>query len=200
MLELLGAERKSLLLSFSKMKKLDFLILLFDRMLPELRSYFLASARDLGVIEKARANFWRLLSDDQISNSWEALREEILNALPDSEHLGTVASAFALNAGLVAADIAGLAEDGKDSHVLQAIECSHDSVDAKTRSEMRRFVYDPALEEAARTSPLLYRERQREEDDVAFLGSLPEAPWPQEVISMLRDRAQAQDSLLGTVR
>ena len=38
MLKLLGAERKSLLLSFPRIKKLAFLILLFKRMLPELRS------------------------------------------------------------------------------------------------------------------------------------------------------------------
>ena len=50
MLELLSAKRKSLLLSFSTMKKLVFLILLYERMLPELRSYFLASGRDFIVI------------------------------------------------------------------------------------------------------------------------------------------------------
>jgi len=42
MLEILSAEHRSLLLSLSTMKKLAFLILLFDRMLPELHSYFLA--------------------------------------------------------------------------------------------------------------------------------------------------------------
>ena len=53
MLELLSAKRKSLLLSFSTMKKLVFLILLYERMLPELRSYFLASGRDFIVIQTA---------------------------------------------------------------------------------------------------------------------------------------------------
>ena len=122
MLELLNAERQSLLLSFSTMKKLAFLILLFDRMLPELRSYFLASGRDFSVIQQARERFWRLLSGDETFASWSELRETILDLLPDSEDDGSSAAQFARYAGLVAADIAGLVDDGQDSHVTEPIE------------------------------------------------------------------------------
>jgi uncharacterized protein YjaG (DUF416 family) len=200
MLELLSAKRKSLLLSFSTMKKLVFLILLYERMLPELRSYFLASGRDFIVIQTASERFWQLLSSEQTFVSWNELREKILDSLPDSEDDGSLAAQFALNAGLVAADIAGLAEDGENTHVIEAIEYARDSIHAKAASEMRTLVYDPTVEEAVSAHPLVHKERQREEEDVTFLGSFPEGPWLQNAVSMLRDRAQAQETLLGTMR
>jgi uncharacterized protein YjaG (DUF416 family) len=200
MLELLSARRKSLLLSFSTMKKLAFVILLYERMLPELRSYFLASGRDFTVIQAASERFWQLLSGDETFASWNELREKILDSLPDSEVDGSLAGQFALNAGLVAADIAGFAEDGENTHVIEAIEYARDSIHAKAASEMRTFVYDPTVEEAISRHPLVHRESQREEEDVTFLDSFPEAPWPRNVVSILRDRAQAQDSLLSTIR
>jgi uncharacterized protein YjaG (DUF416 family) len=200
MLELLSAKRKSLLLSFSTMKKLVFLILLYERMLPELRSYFLASGRDFIVIQTASERFWQLLSSEQTFVSWNELREKILDSLPDSEDDGSLAAQFALNAGLVAADIAGLAEDGENTHVIEAIEYARDSIHAKAASEMRTLVYDPTVEGAVSTHPLVHKERQREEEDVTFLGSFPEGPWLQNAVSMLRDRAQAQETLLGTMR
>jgi hypothetical protein len=126
--------------------------------------------------------------------------EKILDSLPDSEDDGSLAAQFALNAGLVAADIAGLAEDGENTHVIEAIEYARDSIHAKAASEMRTLVYDPTVEEAVSTHPLVHKERQREEEDLTFLGSFPEGPWLQNAVSMLRDRAQAQETLLGTMR
>jgi hypothetical protein len=200
MLEILSAEQRSLLLSLSTMKKLAFLILLFDRMLPELHSYFLASGRDFSVIQQARERFWRLLSGDETFASWSELRETILDLLPDSEDDGSAAAQFARYAGLVAADIAGLVDDGQDSHVTEPIEYALESIYATATSGMQVLVYNRTVEEAVRKHPLMQKERKREEDDVTFLGNLPEAPWSGNVVSMLRERAQAQESLLGTMR
>jgi uncharacterized protein YjaG (DUF416 family) len=197
MLELLTNERKSLLLSFSRIKRLAFLILLYERMLPELRSYFHSSGRDFIVIEAARKKFWQLLSGDETSVSWDELREKLLDLLPDSEDDGSLAAQFARNAGLVAADIAGLAEDGQNGHVIDAVGYAIETIDAKVSDEMRVFVHNRAIEQAILKHPLMQGERQREEDDVVFLARLPEAPWPLSILSMLRERAQAQKTLLG---
>jgi hypothetical protein len=196
---LLSQQKKSLLLSFSNMKKLAFLILLFERMLPELRWYFLVTSRDLSVIQRARERFWRLRSGDETFVSWNELRETILDLLPDSEDDGSEAAQFARYAGLVAADIAGLVDDGQDSHVTEPIEYALESIYATATSGMQIYVYSRAVEEAVTSHPLLRRERQREED-VMLLSRLPEPPWSENVVSMLRDRAQAQETLLGTTR
>jgi hypothetical protein len=197
--KLLPEQKMLLLLSLSKLKKIAFLILLFERMEPELRSYFIATGRDVSVIQQARESFWRLLSGDEAFVSWNELRETILDLLPDSEDDGSEAAQFARNAGLVAADIAGLADDGQDSHVTDAITYyASQSIYAAATTEMEIYIYSRAVKEAVMSHPLFQRERQREEDDVTFLSQLPEAPWPDDVVSMLRDRAQAQDALLGT--
>jgi hypothetical protein len=199
--KLLSQQDKSLLLSLSKTKKLAFLVLLFDRMLPELRSYFIATGRDLSVIQQARARFWRLLSGDEEFVSWNEMRETILDLLPDSEDDGSEAAQFARNAGLVAADIAGLADNGQDSHVTDAITYYvSQSIHAAATAGMQIYDYSRAVEEAVRNHPLFQRERQREEDDLTFLSRLPEAPWTEDVVSVLRDRAQAQETLLDATR
>ena len=92
------------------------------------------------------------------------------------------------------------ADDGQDSHVTEPIEYALESIYATATSGMQVLVHNRALEEAVRKHPLMRKERQREDDDVTFVGGLPEAPWSQNVVSMLRDRAQAQEMLLGTMR
>jgi uncharacterized protein YjaG (DUF416 family) len=200
MLELLTNEQKSLLLSFPRIKKLAFLILVCERMLPELRSYLHSSGRDFVLIEAARKKFWQLLSGDETSVSWDELTEKLLDLLPDSEDDGSLAAQFARNAGLVAADIAGLAEDGRNSHVVEAVGYAIESIDAKVSDEMRVFIYNRAIEEAILEHPLMRREGQREQEDIAWLRQLPEAPWPENIVSMLWDRVQTQEPLLGTLR
>jgi hypothetical protein len=90
---LLPEQKLLLLFSFWKLKKIAFLVLLFERMDSELRSYFIATGRDLSVIERARERFWRLLSSDEAFVSWNELREAILDLLPDSEDDGSEAAA-----------------------------------------------------------------------------------------------------------
>jgi len=92
--ELLPEQKQSVLLSLSRMKKIAFLVLLFERMRPELRSYFLATGRDLSVIQRAQDTFWRLLCGDEAFVSWSELTEEILDLLPDSEDDGSEAASF----------------------------------------------------------------------------------------------------------
>jgi uncharacterized protein YjaG (DUF416 family) len=200
MLELLTNERKSLLLSFSRIKKLAFLVLLYERMVPELRSYLRSSGQDFTLIEAARKKFWQLLSDDGTSVSWDELREKLLDLLPDSEDDGSLAAQFARNAGLVAADIAGLAEDGQNSHVVEAVGYAIESIDAKVSDEMRVFTHTRAIEQAILEHPLMRREGAQEREDVAWLHQLPEAPWPGDIVETLRDRARAQEPLLDTIR
>jgi hypothetical protein len=169
-------------------------------MLPELRSYFLASGRDFTVIQTANERFSRMLSGDEKFVSWNGLRENILDTLPDMDDDGSLPAQFALYAGLVAADIAGLAEDGQDSHVTEPLGYALESIHAKVSSEMRVFVNARATNEAIMKHPLMQKERQRERDDVEFVGTLPKAPWSGNVVSMLRERAEAQENLLGTMR
>jgi hypothetical protein len=121
--------------------------------------------------------------------------------LPDSEDDGSEAAQFARNAGLVAADIAGLADDGQDSHVTDAITYyASQSIYATVTSGMQMYLYGRAVEQAVMSHPRFQRERQREEADVMFLSGLPEAPWPENIVSMLSNRELAQEPLLGTMR
>jgi hypothetical protein len=197
MLMLINEESKAHLLALSRLKRLAFLILLSNRMKPELRSYFLIRGCDFIPFQIADDRFWLFLSGDQEFHSWDELQHTLLDTLPDSEDDGSLASQLALNAGLVTADIAAFIQDGQNSHLTDAIENARDSIHAKVASEVQTLVYDKAVEETVNRSLLLHMERQREEDDVAFLVSLPEAPWSADVISLLRERAKTQESLLG---
>lgn len=76
------------------------------------------------------------------SISWGQFMEDILDATPDTEEFGTLAASFALNAALIAAEIAGFIEDGQDSHIVEAIGYARDSLDAKATNEMGAVVFD----------------------------------------------------------
>jgi hypothetical protein len=148
----------------------------------------------------ASDRFWQLLSGDQSFRSWYELRETILDLLPDMDDDGSLEAQFALNAGLVAADIAGLAEDGQDSHVVEPLTYALESIYAKVSNEMRVSINARANDETIMKHLLMQKERQREHDDVEFVGALPKAPWSEGAVIMLRERVQVQESLLGKMR
>lgn len=121
MLKLMSQETTAHVLSFSAGKKVALLVLLYERMIPELRSFCVAENRDFSLFQRACEEFWQWLMGGDSSISWGQFREDILNAAPDTEDFGTLEGSFALNAALVAADIAGFIENGQERHVVEAI-------------------------------------------------------------------------------
>ncbi|UGY13540.1 YjaG family protein [Bradyrhizobium septentrionale] len=197
MLKLMSEETTAHLLSFSAGKKIAFLVLLYERMIPELCSFCLTEGRDFSVFQKARKEFWQWLMGDDSSISWGQFREDVLSATPDSEDFGTLAASFALNAALVAADIAGFIEDGHDSRIVEAIGYARDSLDANATNEMGATVFNRAVEDYVKAHPLVQKEARTEEEDVAFLSTMQEPPWPENIVSMVRQRAETQRGLLN---
>ena len=198
MLKLMSEETTAHVLSFSAGKKVAFLVLLYERMIPELRSFCLAESRDFSLFQKAREEFWQWLGSGDSSISWKQFREDILDATPDSEDFGTLVASFALNAALVAADIAGFIEDGRDSHLVEAIGYARNSLGAKATSEMEAVVFNRAVEVYVKAHPLVQKEARTEEEDVAFLSATQDPPWPENIFSSVRDRAETQRSLLSS--
>lgn len=182
--------------SLTAKKKLAFAVLLYERMIPELRIFTDAEGLDFSCFQKARDEFWRWLKGNESPVAWVQLREDILNATPDSEDFGSLAASFALNAALVAANIAGFLADGKDGHIIEAIGYARDSLDANATSEMGTIVYNKAVEDYVKAHPLVQREKRAEEEDIAFLNAMQDAPWSSNLFSMLQRRAETQGSLL----
>ena len=197
MLKLMSEEATTHLLSFSAGKKIAFLVLLYERMIPELRSFCLTERRDFSVFQNARKEFWQWFMGDDSLISWGQFREDILSATPNSEDFGTLVALFALNAALVAADIAGFIEDGRDNHIVEAIGYARDSLDAYAINELRAAVFNHIVEDYVKAHPLVQKEGRTEEKDVALLSAMQDTPWPENVVSLLRHRAETQDSLLG---
>src|SRR5215467_5768609 len=201
MLELMSEESRTHLLAFPTKKKLAFLVLLYERMIPELRSFCLAESRDFSIFQKAHDEFWGSLADGESQISWAQLVEDILDATPNSEDFGTLEGSFALNVGLVAAEIAGFIADGEDGHIVDATRYAFDSLDFKVRSQLNIRFYDRTVVAHAYdyviAHPLITREKQIEEQDILFLGTLPDGSPPAHMAAMLRHRAKSQPSLLS---
>jgi hypothetical protein len=120
MFTLLPAKQMTCLLSLVSGKKAAFMLLLYQRMVPELRSFASAHRRDFSCFQEASERFWSSMIDDSVQ-SWLDLRERLLNELPDSEQFGSHEAYFALNCGLVAAELAGFLADRQDNHIVDAI-------------------------------------------------------------------------------
>jgi uncharacterized protein YjaG (DUF416 family) len=184
------------LLSLSAKKKLAFAVLLFERMIPELRTFTTAERRDFSCFQAAREEFWRSLKDGKAPAFWASIREKLLNATPDSEEFGSLEASFALNAALVAADTAGFLADGQDSHLIETFGYAENSLDAYVINEMGVVLHDRTIDDFVKVHPLVRKEKRAQEDDLAFLNALPDAPWPANIFSRLQGRAEAQSGLL----
>lgn len=196
MLELMPKETTVRLMSFPAGKKIAFLVLLYERMIPALCSSCLVEGLDFSIFQKAREEFWRSLTDGAWPIDWTQLREDILNATPDSEDFGSEEASFALNAALVAADIAGFLADGQDTHVVEATGYALNSLGAYVINAMGAVVYDRTINDSVKAHPLVRKEARKEEEDVAFLSAIQDTPWPENVFSMVRHRSETQGSLL----
>src|SRR6266481_1897674 len=73
--------------SLSKMKKLVFLILLYERMIPELRDFYFSEGRDFSIFQKAREEFWQAMRGSDSTSHWKELGEDILDAAPQYRRL-----------------------------------------------------------------------------------------------------------------
>jgi uncharacterized protein YjaG (DUF416 family) len=196
MMKLIANEVATKLLSFSAGKKVAFLILLYERMMPELRSFCLAEDRDFFIFEKARQEYWRSLLDGAHPMSWAQLREDILHATPDTEDFGSLEVSFALNAALVAANIAGFMADARDVHIVEAMEYALESLHAYVIDQMGLVAYDKAINNIVGGHPLVRKAARTEEEDVAFLSTIEDPPWSESMYSLVRGRAEGQHGLL----
>jgi uncharacterized protein YjaG (DUF416 family) len=197
MMKLMPKETTTNLLSFSAGKKVAFLVLLYERMIPELRSFCLAESRDFSIFQRAREEYWQSLMDSSRSISWTQLREDILDATPDSEDFGSQEASFALNAALVAADIAGFLADGQDIHIVEAMGYALNSLSAYVIDESGVVAYDKTIGDVVKIHPLVQKEARTEEEDVAFLSTIQDPPWPENMYSVVRHRAETQQGLLS---
>ncbi len=201
MLKLMSEETHAHLLAFPTRKKLAFLMLLYERMIPELRSFCLSEGRDFSIFQNAHDEFWRYLADGESPISWAQLTQDILDATPSSVDFGALECSFALNAGLLAAETAAFIADGKDEHIVDATRYAFDSLDFKVRVPLEIRFYDRTVVahvyDYVMAHPLILRERQIEEEDVSFLTPLPDGQWPADIVAMLKRRAESQHSLLS---
>ena len=196
MLGLMSDETSARLLSFSAGKKTLFMLLVYERMIPELHSFCLAERRNYSIFQKAQDAFWQWLTGVDQSTSWERLSEDILNETPDTEDFGTLAGSLALNAALVAAAIASFIADGQDSHVVETIHLARDSIDAYAIGEKGSPLVDSTITDYGKVHPLAQKERRAEEEDISALGAMRDAPWPESILSVVRHGAQTKSGLL----
>jgi uncharacterized protein YjaG (DUF416 family) len=179
------------------MKKLVFLILLYERMIPELRDFCFSEGRDFSIFQKAREQFWQTVRGSESTSHWKELREDILDAAPNTEDYGTLAGSFALNATLVAAETAGFIDDGQDAHILDAIRYAEESLNACIITGLGLLAYNRRINELVEIHPLVEKERRVEEEDCAFLSTLTDPPWSDNLLSVLQHRATTQSNLLS---
>jgi uncharacterized protein YjaG (DUF416 family) len=183
------------LLSLSKRKKLAFLVLLCDRMLPSLYSFCILQAWDFTPVKTARDAFWRSLQDGAALRSWHQLRQDVDKLLPDTEEFQSTDAVLALHAGCLVEDIGDFIIDGTDECFEDAIMQPLNSLRHHADLEYGGVAHGAAVEEYASSHPLILREKRTEERDVVFLQELQEPPWLESTIATLRERAAKQATL-----
>lgn len=195
MLDIMSSQTAAQLMSFPVEKKVVFLVLLYERMVPALYSFLHSAKLSNSAFEAARSEFWRWIASDAQAVVWMQVRQDLLNAAPDSEDYGSLEATFALNAALVAADIAGFIADRNDSHVGDVLTYVFNSLGSFALNDMSLNTYDATIVRVLKTHPIVQSEGRKEDEDVAFLTAMPSRPWSPAVLSILGQRATTQSSL-----
>ncbi len=71
------------------------------------------------------------------------------------------------------------------------------SLSAYVIDESGVVAYDKTIGDVVKIHPLVQKEARTEEEDVAFLSTIQDPPWPENMYSVVRHRAETQQGLLS---
>lgn len=181
--------------SFSLRQRVGFLVLLYSRMLPELSRFYSDIGDSTSVFEYALRQYENFLRSSEIMVDWNALKEEIWNAIPDSEIHGEMLASLAMNAGLVCANISAILSVNSPEIVLESIGYANDFIDAYlcSLSPERGISTDNKFVDS---HPLFLREAKVRQSDIALLKTLPSNPWGTTEFNIIQSRIQMNGPMI----
>jgi len=190
-----GNDLKQRLSSLPAPKLLAFMLLLCERMTPQVREFAEYTGFDIGVYRECVELGWSSLLRTRDRRGYEDLAKICIDKAPDTEDFQHDLTSSALDAALSVADLMSFLFDGKVDHIVEAASWARDTAFMSVESTIS--IDDPALAlQEINGHPLVQRELKQQEQDVSFIESLPEEIG-EEAFSALRARAEGTPAILA---
>lgn len=156
---------------FSKEKKLAFVLLIIDRMIPALDKFSLDIIFRSYIYKYCMNIIWSYFDNTTKINQFAKLAAECFDGAPDTEKFDHPLTSAALNAALsIGAAMSFLADDDID-HIVEAAILGIDTMALFAQNSEASFNISLPFKQVM-GHPLVQQELQRQQEDLIFLKSL----------------------------
>lgn len=180
--------------SLSDSKKLAFVLLLCERMMPTFQVFGADTGFDVSRYQKYVETAWAHLDGESPVDDWAEASEVCFDSAPDTEAFDHVLTSSALNAALSIGLAMSYLSDRNIDHILEATDLARDTVALYVQSIEATSPKSLTYEEVM-NHPLLQQELLRQEEDLIFLSSLPDRVEQKEVWQ-IKERSQRTPGLV----
>lgn len=183
--------------ALSDFGRVAFMLLLCERMMPQLHGFAKSTGFDLSLYSKCLEQGWAYLGEKASSIGYERLAQACFDSAPDTEQFSHVLTSAALDTALSIGYLMTFLSDHNIDHAVDVAGLARDTVAMYVdRMEEAASPFSLSLEVVNR-NPLVQRELQRQEDDLVFLERLP-SDTSQKAISRLKELARRPPRMLQT--
>jgi uncharacterized protein YjaG (DUF416 family) len=175
MLEFDKASLSYRLSSLSARKRLAFMLLLCERMMPGFQKFGADTGFDLSIHHECLEKGWAYLGGNPNPESYEELAERCLESTPDTEDYQHILTSAALDTALSVRNLMLFLSDHNTYPIVESAGFACDTMFmwVEKRTPVPAQSVHEAMEMVLR-DPLVQQELSRQAEDIEFVASLPE--------------------------
>lgn len=189
---------KAALLSLASARQLAFIIILSERMMPDLDRFAMETGFNATLYRNCVGEAWLYLAGRGRVSNYSDAAEQCLSHAPDTEEFEHPLISAALNAALSVGAMMNFLTDHNVDHIVEAAGLARDTVALYVQGIEAVAPYSLDFEQIT-SHPLVQRELNRQVEDLNFLRSLP-TDVPQEMARITKKRAEEAPRLLPPER
>lgn len=179
-------------------KKLAFMLLLCERMMPAFKKFSADTGFDISRYQECLEQGWVYLNDKSHLAGYEEASQECYENAPDTEEFDHLLTSAALNAALSIGLLMGFLSDHNIDHIVEAAGLALDTVALYAQAAEAVSSLSPSFDEVMQ-HPLVQQELVRQEEDLKFLSSLP-SDVEQEDVRQIKERSEMMSELIPLLR
>jgi uncharacterized protein YjaG (DUF416 family) len=189
-----GELLQSRFVDLPKWKRIGFILLLCERMIPNLIKFGYDTGFDISNYLKLIALGWESLNELRNGTDYKNLSEISFADAPNTEEFVHRFTSLALNAALSVSSLMSIVDDGRIEHAVEAAQLACDGVELYIQF-LESVPPIPLARSKVLDHPLMQRELACQESDLEFLISLP-GHGGNVARSLLKQRAQHTPPLI----
>ncbi len=189
-----GALLRNRLGTLPKWKQIGFVLLLCERMMPNLKEFSAATGFDGSGYADSMGLAWDSLNSVQNGRDYKTRPETSLTGAPSTEESVHRFTSLALNAALSISSLMSIVDDGRIEHAVEVAQLACDGVELYIQF-LELVPPIPLARGRVLDHPLMQRELERQESDLEFLISLPRHGGDV-AISLLKQRSEHTPPLI----